>query len=174
MAKVNREHTQQGWLGMEIERTKFFMMPSLFVSCEQSLDVIHDLAQRANVKHIFLRCLQKPDGTPLGINLATDVMPLAYRLLSYGYYVSVEARSEDVTDAFVEACPDPESCAGKNFCVMLSIYFPNAEKIAPYTSLKLYPKFYTGPGVWCLDADKFIEQAHLTTWPEYEDDEVVV
>ena len=172
--KVNRDHTQQGWLGMEIEKTKFFMEPSLFVSCEQPVSKIDELATKASVKHVFLRCLQKPDGTPLGIDLATEVMPMAYQLMDKGYKVSVEARSEDVTDAFVEACPELTSEYAKNFCVMLSIYFPNASKIAPYTSLKLYPKFYSGPGVWCLDADEFIQQAHLTTWPEYENDEVVV
>ena len=168
--EIDREHVPSSFTGKEIEKTDFFGMQSVFVSYKLDINTMVSKAKKAKAKHIFLEGLNDENGKILQVDLAKQSIPIAKKLIDLGFYVTIEARPECITEEFMKKCPKPNSSYGKKFCILVCVYIPDIAKMLPYTTVKLYDDFGDGDGVYCMHAKKFVKQSHLTKWNEYDDD----
>jgi hypothetical protein len=157
--------------GLEIEATNHFLLPTMIAPGQYSYDECKEMMTAHSTNHILLGYMYDPAGNPLEIDL-DRAFGLADTLMSEGYKVTLEIRPDQLTDAFVERCPDPQGPFGKLFVILIGSYFPNMAKIGPYTTLKLHSDFdSSNNGVWCIKAEDFAKHGQFTPWRAYDMDE---
>lgn len=151
--------------GLEIEKTVHFMVPTLIASGEINFDEIVEVLRAEKLPHVLLGLMQSLDGSQHEFNMV-QVFETVNRLLADSYKVTIEVRPEQVTDEFVELCPDHPG-----FAVILGVYLPNLKKMGRFTTLKIHSNFNSdNNGVFCMQADEFSKQSYFTSWREYDAD----
>jgi hypothetical protein len=157
--------------GLEIEATNHFLLPTMIAPGQYDYQECKDMMIEHETNHILLGYMYNPAGDPLTIDLDKAFL-LAHQLMADGYKVTLEIRPDQLTDEFVERCPDPDGSFGKLFVILIGTYFPNMPKIGPYTTLKLHSNFGNtqNNGVWCVKAEDFKKAGMFTPWAAYGND----
>lgn len=169
---INRHEPIRFFKGPEIEKTKFFMKPMVLTSGVYDYQECKDVLIREECQHILLGGFMYESGTTIpGTIDVPRAFELINKLISDGYGVTLEIRSDQVTDDLIALCPEANSPEADLFVLMVSSYMPNLDKIGAYTTLKLHSNWESSNnGVWCAQATDFMTVGHLTTWREYDAD----
>lgn len=169
---INRHEPLRFFKGPEIEKTKFFGKPMLLTSGVYDYQECKDMLVKENVEHILLGGFMYESGTKILGTLDEDrAFDLINKLIADGYFVTLEIRSDQITDSLIERCPEAGSTEADHFVLMVSSYMPNLDKIGTYTTLKLHSDWESSNGgVICLEAETFRKEGHLTGWREYDQD----
>lgn len=154
--------------GLEIEATNHFLLPTMIAPGQYDYDKCKQMLDTHNMKHILVGFMYDPAGKPLDIDL-DKAFSLVNRLMADGYKVTVEIRPDQLTDSFVERCPEADSPEAKLFVILIGSYFPNMAKIGGYTTLKLHSDYNSSnKGVWCIKAEDYVKYGSFTPWEAYE------
>ena len=172
MKFLDRTTSRTFFAGLEIEATRFFLLPTLFAEEQYDAVVLDQKAKELGVQHVFLIFSKTPSRN---IDLDTErAFSCLNDLVARGYKVTFEIRPDQITDEFVALAPDPSPLIGQNFSLLIGNYFPDVSKLAPYTTLKLFGKFWDEKsGIFCMKAEKFIEGSIQTPWDAYKADDVI-
>lgn len=169
---INRHEPIRFFKGPEIEKTKFFNEQMLLTSGVYDYLECKNMLEKEGLKYILLGGFMYESGTTIpGTIDVSRAFDLIYKLIIDGYYVTLEIRSDQVTDELITLCPEAGSKEADQFVLMVSSYMPNLDKIGSYTTLKLHSDWESeNRGVICLDAETFRKEGHLTGWREYDAD----
>ena len=169
---INRHEPIRFFKGPEIEKTKFYMKPMVLTSGVYDYQECKDVLVKEDCKHILLGGFMYESGTTIPGTLDVPrAFDLINKLIADGYGVTLEIRSDQLTDEVIALCPEPNTPEADLFVLMVSSYMPNLDKIGSYTTLKLHSDWESSNGgVICLDAETFRREGHLTGWREYDQD----
>jgi hypothetical protein len=168
---MNRDIPVRFFKGLEIEATNHFLLPTMIAPGQYDYEACVAMMATHRTDHILLGYMYDPAGNPLTIDLER-AFALANRLMQDGRRVTLEIRPDQLTDAFVEHCPEPHHAFADLFVVLVGTYFPNMKKIGNYTTLKLHSDFHSSNnGVWCMGARDFADKGRFTPWEAYAMDE---
>lgn len=169
---INRHEPIRFFKGPEIEKTKFFGEQMLLTSGVYDYVECRDMLAKEGLNYILLGGFMYESGTTIpGVIDVVRAFDLIYKLIIDGVYVTLEIRSDQVTDELIALCPEAGSKEADQFVLMVSSYMPNLDKIGAYTTLKLHSDWESSNGgVLCLEAEDFRKSAHLTGWREYDND----
>lgn len=157
--------------GTEIEHTAAHGKKTLFVvGTDHDIRDLNKLAQDNNCDHIYL-----------GANFSfyrngPDVPAMVWRdmimkLLELGYTVTLDFKIEYL-NKFLELGIDNDE---PNFIPMVSVDFPNAEKLHPNTHFKIddVDFKFSNSGVWVYKLDDLLDEKRKTAWEQYGSDKVL-
>jgi hypothetical protein len=157
--------------GLEIEKTNFFLEPTMIAPGQYDYDEIKQMVIDNECTNCLMGYMYDPAGNPLDMDIPR-AFETAYKLMDDGITVTLEIRPDQLTDEFVAACPEPTTKYGKLFAILIGTRFPNMPKIGSYTALKLHSDFGNteNGGVWVIGADDFAKHGQFTQWSAYSDD----
>lgn len=154
--------------GLEIEKTKFFLEPTMIAPGQYDPVECEQMVREHECTHILLGYMYDPAGNPLDMDIP-KAFACAETLMDKGIKVTMEIRPDQITQAFADACPQPDGKYGDLFCILVGTAFPEYEKLKKFTTFKLHDQWDTSknPGVFCIPAEHFQTHGQLTQWPAY-------
>lgn len=168
---MDRSRPVRFFKGLEIEATNHFLRPTMIAPGQYDVEECRAMLKEHNCDHILLGYMYAPDNSPLEIDL-DKAFHISNTLMSEGFRVTLEIRPDQLTDEFIERCPDPKGPFGQLFVILMGTRFPRMDKIGPYTTLKLHSDFGNteNGGVWCVKAEDFKKAGLFTPWIAYQED----
>jgi hypothetical protein len=159
--------------GEEIERTPAYGMRTLFVVGVHDDQVIINLAQNNNCKHIYFGANQS--FPKLAVN---DAEP--WRLWEDMIYVCLDADDEfwctlDLDVAQVEGLLESGLVEKRQFIPQISVKLPYLQQLGYNATIKIDDKDFkaTNPGVWCHNLHDLLDRNKFTSWDQYGKDEII-
>lgn len=159
--------------GLEVEKTKFFLLPTLIAPDCYDASVLIRTAREHGCENILLGYMVNSAQVPLVMDVS-KALSTVNALLDAGFKVTVEIRPDQLTDDFVAGCPDPEGKYGEQFVILIGMHTPNMSKVQKFATLKLHDDF-AGPNhsVQCLEMKDFLKHAQPSPWGSYTFDQII-
>lgn len=146
----SQKNNPKFFIGKEIEHTKFYGMQTLFVVGIQQTAKIRELANKHNIKHIYL-----------GANHSEFNFMQANELIDNGYFITIDAEYDYAIPMHHEK-------------YQLIIRYPlNERMIRDNTHLKFYSDDLNRKGIYVIPSKLLNEEQHFTDNSEYNDDIII-
>ncbi len=159
------------FVGEEIERTPAYGMRTLFVVGVYDDQVIINLAQNNDCKHIYFGANQSFPRMTEFDSRWTEWENMIFPFLTQGYWCTL-----DLDVSCVEGLLESGLTERNQFIPMMSVKLPYLQQLGYNAVLKLDDKDFaaTNPGVWCHSLHSLTKRDMIFTgWHQYTKDEVV-
>lgn len=153
------------FVGTEVEKTPAYNMKTLFVVGLHSPDIISNLANEREIKHIYL-------GANHSFN-SSNIMTweaLAKDLLKRGYWVTLDFDLRFITDVGEMLLSEYDQ-----FIPQISVKIPYARLFGYNACVKIDDSDFraSNEGVWVHQLHDLMDRSKFTNWTEYGKDEII-
>jgi len=148
--------------GIEIEMTPALSEDTLFVQGLKSFDDINLRAKKHNIGHIYL-------GANRSFDVEYEWAPLIAILLNNGYKVTLDYPAIH-HNTMINVLPNTV-WKNNRFIPMLTVDITNICGLSKNLTLKIDDPSAVNIGVWCWNQKDLANDAKLTKWHDYADDE---
>lgn len=173
--KMNRTYenmvtnTAKMFVGLEVERTPYFGLRTLFVvaSPQDQVDLITTLAEQNNCTHIFLGANHSYE--PQSIEEALE-WSKAIGVLSKKFKVSV-----DVGSNFLHYFRRSNAHLIENVCLQIRLEISHIQEYNDLVMIKIDDSGFKhgNPGIWTTPLTKICVEENFTAWDAYNQDRIV-
>lgn len=156
------------FIGREVEKTPAYSMNTLFVVGVQDVEVVHRLATKWQVEHIFF-------GANHSFNPQTPEEWNNWEKMIEHFLKLNWLCSLDIPFSAIEQFNEGGLCEFNNFIPQLRIPIPYVKLWNYNTMLKIDDASFnvSNPGVWCHRLHDLMESSKFTNWQEYSQDKIV-
>ena len=159
------------FVGEEIERTPAYGMRTLFVVGVHDDQVIINLAQNNDCKHIYFGANQS--FPKLNTNDGEGWQPWEYMIqecLDAGFWCTLDF-DVGVVEGVLESC----LVEHRQFIPQISVKLPYLQQLGYNATIKLDDKDFaaTNHGVWCHNLHDLLDRNKFTSWDQYGKDEII-
>jgi hypothetical protein len=177
---MNREYKEGAsdsatlFVGVEVERTPAYGMPTLFVTGVQPIETIEKhLEELGIVEHIFFGANHsfKPS-----LDLPADVAEWDAWESMIGHFLKKNILcSLDIPISHAEEFLEAGLVEYENFIPQLRVPVPYIKQWNYNTMLKIDDKDFraSNPGVWCHSLHDLMDREKFTDWSKYQGDKIV-
>lgn len=160
------------FVGVEVEMTPAFNMPTLFVTGIQDVDKIMKLARENKCAHIFFGANHSfdiksnlPNKSSFDIINEWDLMITA--LLDYKFLVTLDFDVSYINHVLEMSCQSHEK-----FIPQVSVKLPYVKLLNYNAMLKIDDIGFneSNPGVWCHVVHDLLDRSKFTPWDDYGND----
>lgn len=155
------------FVGDEVEVTPAFNLRTLFVVGVLAPEEITAIATQHECDHVYFGANQSFDGDNIG-----DWERMISHVLRLGFWATL--------DLDVKYCQDSGSWLNylntyDQFITQISVKLPYIKRYNENTTIKIDDIDFkaTNDGVWCHSLNKLKDDAVMTVWSEYANDEII-
>jgi hypothetical protein len=162
-------NTAKMFVGVEVERTPYFGLRTLFVvsSPQDQVDLITDLAKQNDCEHIFLGANHSYE--PQTIEEARE-WSMAISTLAKKYKISV-----DVGSNCLHYFRHSKTHLIKNICLQVRLEISDLSEYNNLVMIKIDDSGFrhSNPGIWTTPLTTICSDKNFTAWDEYNKDRIV-
>jgi len=153
------------FLGVEVEKTPAYGMPTLFVTGVQPIEEIEKrISELGIIEHIFFGANHSFNPDNNDYNSWTPWEDMIYYFLKKGVLCSL-----DLPLSHAETFHESGFCEYDNFIPQIRVPIPYIKLWNYNTMLKIDDMDFkaTNPGVWCHSLHDLMDREKFTDWREY-------